>query len=393
MIGAVEQFNNINPQTISVYSAKTDYTQPLWRDAVFETGARFSHTVTDNDLTHKVFVGNNWQINPDMSNRFVYAEQINAAYLNVSQQLGNFQLQGGLRAEYTYAKGEQKPTGEVNDTTYFNLFPTFFVNYRASRHIFGLSYSRRLSRPNFFHLNPFEVMVDAFSFVKGNPYLMPAYTHNLQFSYTLGGLMTRFSYANTTGFITQVPIVDEISQRTGIIWQNFERSQNFSAMVNYRRQLFNIWTANLMTQYAYVINTSDEATSEFINRGSTFIANFNNNFTITPTLSAEVTGLYVAGIRQGYFVVAPFGNLSVGIRQTLLNNRMALSLNVNDILFTDRANTRAQFENVNNTINSGRDSRFVHLTVRYNFGSTTVRAARQRQTGIEDEAARARGGQ
>jgi len=393
LIGSVEQFSNANPQTINIYSAKIDYKQPLWENAMAETGARFGQTTTDNNLMREDFINNVWQPDLDRSNRFVYTEQISAVYINLSQQLGKFSLQGGLRGEYTFSKGEQKTTGEVNEVTYFDLFPTFFVNYNASqRHIFGLSYSRRLSRPNFRDLNPFEITVDAYSFTKGNPDLTPAYTHNLQLSHTFAqSLMTRVSYSHTTDLIMLAPVTDDgPPQRYGVVRNNFGKSQNISAMANYRKQILKIWTANLTVQGAYTINTSDETSGEYVNRGGMFFAQLNNNITITPTLSAEVTGFYQSTARMGYFVIQPMGNFSIGLRQTLLKNKMNLSLTVNDILYTSREKGYARYENVNYSLYVGQDSRHVNLTLRYNFGSTTVRAARNKSTGIEEEASRAR---
>ena len=142
MIDAPEQLRNTNPQIIDVYSAKLDYTQPLWKGAQMETGAKHSQSKTNNDLKYDLFNGNDWLVDADRSNRFVYTEQISAAYFNISQQKGKFSFQAGLRTEYTQSKGKQKTTGEVNDTTYF---PTFFVNYQPSqKHNIGISYSRRV---------------------------------------------------------------------------------------------------------------------------------------------------------------------------------------------------------------------------------------------------------
>ena len=75
----------------------------------------------------------------------------------------------------------------------------------------------------------------------------------------------------------------------------------------------------------------------------------------------------------------------------LLQNRMTLSLTVNDILNTMVTKGYARYENVNYSLNTRGDNRHANLTLRYNFGSATVRAARNRQTGIEDETTRAGG--
>jgi len=393
MIGTPEQLRNSNPQIINVYSAKFDFVQPLWQNARMEAGAKVSQSNTDNDMKFDVFSGNEWQIDDNRTNHFVYTEMINSAYINISQRSGKFNLQAGLRGEYTLLDSEQKTTGELNDTTYFNIFPTFFVNYQASqKHTLGISYSRRLSRPGYNLLNPFEVVIDAYSFTVGNPNLMPSYTHNIQLTHTFAQtLMSRIGYSNTNDFIIFTNIEDAANQRYGTTYLNFGRNQNISAMMNYRKSLFKIWVANLTVQGAYGINTSDEASGKFVNKGGSLTVQLNNNITITPTLSAELSGMYFSGMRQGYFVWQPEGNFSIGLKQQLLNNKMVLSLTINDILFTSNDKGYARYENINYTMFNVRDSRYVNLTLRYNFGSTTVRAARSKSTGIEDETTRAGG--
>ena len=393
MVGTPEQLRNKTPRNIDVYSLKADYAQPLWKDARMEAGTKISHSKTDNDIKYDVFDGNNWQIDMNKTNRFVYSEQITATYVSLNQKLGKFDFQAGLRGEHTKSKGEQKTTAEISDTTYFNLFSTFHVNYHPSqKHTLGLSYSRRLNRPGYSVLNPFEITVDAYSFLRGNPYLTPAYTHNFDFSYTFGqSLMARIGYSNSTDRIMQIPIEDAATQRYGLSYGNFGKMQIYTAMINYRKTFFKIWTANLILQGFYSINTSNEVSGEFINKGGSFMAQLNNNIAITPSLSAELIGTYGSKQRFAYFEMQPQGDLSVGLRQVLLKNKLTLSLNVNDIFFSSKQKVNARYENVDYTMASKYDSRSISLTLRYNFGSSTVKAARNKSTGIEDEASRAGG--
>lgn len=393
MISNPEQLRNTNLQISDIYSAKIDYMQPLWENARAETGAKVSKSKTDNDLKYEEFVNGYWEVDANRTNLFSYSEQIYAAYININQRLGKFSLQAGLRGEYTWVEGNQKTTGEVNDTTYFNLFPTFFVNYQMSpKHTFGISYSRRTSRPDYGYLNPFEITLDAYSFSVGNPYLTPSYMHNVQLSYMFGqSLMSRIGYSITTDMIMRTPVEDRTSQRNGTTFENFGRSQNVTAMANYRKQIVKKWMANLYVQGAYVINTSNEASGEFVNNGGMLVVQLNNNITITPTLSAELTGLYTSGMHRGYFVIEPQGNFSIGLRQMLLKKKMTLAFTINDIFYTYKDKMRAQYESVDYTLAYKRDSRYVSLTLQYNFGSSTIRAARNKSTGIEDEASRTGG--
>jgi hypothetical protein len=204
--------------------------------------------------------------------------------------------------------------------------------------------------------------------------------------------MTSISYRGTTDLIILTPVEDAATQRIGFIEQNFGKNRQYIGMANYRKQIFKIWTANATVVGGYITNTSNEISGEFLNKGSLFVIQLNNNIIITPALSAEITGKYQSEVHQGYFVMKPNGNLSVGLRQMLLKNKMTLSLTVNDILYTSKEILNTQYENVNNSLRLRNDTRYINLTLQYNFGSTTVKAARNKQTGIEDETSRAKAG-
>ncbi len=387
LIGLPEQLRNANPNTVDLYSIKADYDQPLWKDAKLESGVKVSRSKTDNDLTYEGYIVSDWQIDARQTNRFVYTEDIYAAYFNLSQRLGKFSLQAGLRGEYTRWESEQRTTGEMNDTAYFNLFPTFFVNYQASQaNNFGLSYSRRLSRPSYNALNPFEQKVDAYSYIVGNPGLTPSYTHNIELSYSFKQrLMARLAYSHTTDEIVET----SISLGNGdyaLTETNFGNSQNLTLMAMYRTPITKFWNIMLMVQSGYLSNKNKGYSSD----GIFTQVQLNNSLTITPTLSAEVTGMYVTGAKEGYFEIKPFGSVTLALRQQLLKGKMSIGLTLNDVFNTYIMEGTAKFDQTDYQIRNYQDTRSVNLNFRYNFGSNTVKAARNRRSGIEDEIGRAK---
>ena len=58
----------------------------------------------------------------------------------------------------------------------------------------------------------------------------------------------------------------------------------------------------MTVQGQYIINTSNVASGEFVSEGASFVVQMNNNIVITPTLSAELTGMYISGVSQGFLV-------------------------------------------------------------------------------------------
>src|SRR5206468_11922661 len=84
------------PSEISIYSVKSDYVHPLKNGARIETGIKSSFVKTDNLVDYLRGFHNVWS--PDSrNNHFIFDENINAAYLNVSEQLKKWSLQTGVR--------------------------------------------------------------------------------------------------------------------------------------------------------------------------------------------------------------------------------------------------------------------------------------------------------
>ncbi|MBK9681711.1 MAG: outer membrane beta-barrel protein [Saprospiraceae bacterium] len=66
-------------------------------------------------------------LDQDRSNHFIYRENINAAYINFSQEYASFDFQVGIRMEHTHTHGNQQTTGESFTRDYAQLFPTLFL--------------------------------------------------------------------------------------------------------------------------------------------------------------------------------------------------------------------------------------------------------------------------
>ena len=92
----------------------------------------------------------------------------------------------------------------------------------------------------------------------------------------------------------------------------------------------------------------------------------------------------------GYYVTEPLGNLSGGLRQLLLNDKLSIALSVNDILKTQINRATANTGQINQWSKEIYDSRWVNLSVSYNFGSTKVKGSQNRSVGNEDEVGRAK---
>ncbi|MBL7746728.1 MAG: TonB-dependent receptor, partial [Chitinophagaceae bacterium] len=190
--------------TIRIYSLKADYSKQLKKiKGKIETGLKWNTIQTTNDLNAFVFRNNGMQPDTGRTNQFNYTETNYAAYASFSQIIMKLEYQVGLRAEQSVLKGKSVDIKNTilnyPDTAYFNVFPTVFLRYTVNdRNSFGFSLGRRINRPTYQDLNPFEYIYDNYSRERGNPYLLPEFSNNAELTYSYrGALNIGLGYSHT----------------------------------------------------------------------------------------------------------------------------------------------------------------------------------------------------
>ncbi|MBQ2441158.1 MAG: TonB-dependent receptor, partial [Paludibacteraceae bacterium] len=163
---------------VNIYSAKADFQTNVWRTGKIEAGAKWSMTYTHNRLKTDSTINNTDQ-RPQKTTAFNYNEQIAALYFSIANRFGeHWNAKVGLRGEFTNSKGDWISADSTTKRSYFNLFPTAFVGYNPNQKMsFNLSYNRRIQRPSYDELNPFEDYTDAYTYQVGNPQLKPEFVH------------------------------------------------------------------------------------------------------------------------------------------------------------------------------------------------------------------------
>ncbi|MCE6991699.1 TonB-dependent receptor domain-containing protein [Dyadobacter sp. CY323] len=196
------------------FLAQLDYIQPFGKDGKIETGLKTSIRRLDNDFSvHQRDDEMRWIILPAYDNMFTYDEKIHAAYLMASNQFGKLFIQAGLRGEYSDILTELKKTSQTNHRQYFNVFPSIHLSYKMQEtQTLQLSYSYRLSRPNFRDLLPFSNFSDSRVFRAGNPLLNPEFTHSFEAGHLInmekGTLLSSIYYRHRLGVVENITSVD-----------------------------------------------------------------------------------------------------------------------------------------------------------------------------------------
>ncbi|HXR79748.1 MAG TPA: outer membrane beta-barrel family protein, partial [Saprospiraceae bacterium] len=202
-------FSSNTPTIIDIKDIKVDYEHPLWKGNL-GIGFKLALVNTDNTYDFYNIIDGDPELDTERSNQFNYDENVNAGYISFGRQWTKIGFQAGVRVEQTDSKGVLTSYNEQNnekvDQEYVDVFPSGGLTYQLNeKNSFRLTYSRRIDRPNYQDLNPFEFKIDEITFQKGNPFLRPQYSNSISlghsFNYTLN---TSLTYSRTDDLMAQL---------------------------------------------------------------------------------------------------------------------------------------------------------------------------------------------
>lgn len=385
------------PSAINIYSFKADYTQPL-KDKVsrFEAGVKSSYVETDNDAQYANFNNATGVFVPDMarSNHFVYKENINAAYVNLSKQLTKiWGAQLGLRMENTNLSGNQLTSGQTFKRSYTQIFPTAYIGYTPNeKNQFSLNYGRRIDRPNYQDLNPFYNFLDKYTYQVGNPYLNPQFSHNFELNHTYNNVLTTsLNYSITKDIIQEILEQVDSTHTSYIKRANIAKRSSLGLSMSYNAPLTKWWRTSIYGNLFYNKFSGYINNGYVVVDGTAFSGNINNQLTFGKGWSGEVSAFYRSKMVQGVLVANSMWAMNIGIAKNILKNQGNIRLAVRDLFYTQVFSGYSKYQNIDVAINQSRDSRVVNLSFTYRFAKGKT-AAQRKRGGAGDEQNRVGGG-
>ncbi|WP_082318111.1 outer membrane beta-barrel protein [Hymenobacter sp. DG25A] len=377
---------------LTIQSAKVDYVHPLSKQTRLEAGAKASQVTSDNDVLYTNTVAGETTVDPNLTNRFKYDEEILAAYVNVNYSFAKLNIQAGLRGEQTNATGQQVVNNAHFDRNYFQLFPSAALKQTINeKNEVSLSMSRRIDRPNYSQLNPFRYIIDPTTSGSGNPNLRPQTSYNVELTHTLlQKFSTGLSYS-----ITKDPMIGVVQPETD--------STVVSTQVNLGKQYYYALTltapfepikgwqlyTNAVFYYSrFVGNLAGTA----LDKGRpAFTLSTNSSVVLGKGWSADLNASYQSREQYGFLDVRPNGQLAAGVQKSVLDRKGTIKLNASDILFTSKTRATSSYDNYVERFYQRLDSRMVTLSFNYRFGNEKLAPSRKRSDGAEDEKRRAGG--
>lgn len=388
-------FRNGTPTRVKILAGKVDYVYSFNPKMKLETGVKSSYVTTDNDFRSENFEGTNWVNNPTQSNRFTYKEQVNAVYANLHKEFKSTTIQLGLRAELTNSEGNSVTLRNVVKRNYLDLFPSLTIQQSLSTaHEIGFSYSSRINRPDYQSLNPFIYFADLYTFSKGNPQLKPEYANSFELSYGYKKTTNvTFGYIRTKDVMTTTLLTDTVKKTLLIYEQNLASRSTVSMNVNRPVVITSWWkTNNDATLYYSHFSSPDLLGAPFKNGKLTFMMNTTQTFTLNGTMNAELSANYQSAQVFGTYVARPIYGADLGISKSFADKKAAIKLAASDLFNTRKIMVKSAIPFQDYNLSQKQESRIFRLTFSYNFGSSGVKAVRERPNSSEAEQNRVKSG-
>ena len=401
--GTTELYRNvyrmIAPTNIDLFAFKADYEQKLGKGKI-GFGGKSGYVKTTNDFRRYDVINNTDVLDNARSNQFNYKEYVNALYATYNRAFKGYAIQLGLRAENTNSDGrsvnEFLNYDETLHRNYTDLFPTASVTFNKNpMNQFTVAYGRRIDRPSYENLNPFEFKLNDYLYMRGNTELKPQYTNSFSitnvFKYKL---TTKLDYSHVKNMFAQVIDTTEGSkafQTTRNLASQDVVSLNVSYPFMYKQFMS---FSNLTGNYSkYKADFGDGRTVDLDNFGLQYFVQNTQKFGKKKDWTAELTGLYISPfVWQGMFKGKSMGSVDLGLQKSILAGKGTLKTSVTDIFNTMRFRGESDYGGAYNNVLAKWESRQIKVNFTYRFGSAQIKAARQRKTAAEDERTRTSGG-
>ncbi len=397
--------NMISPTDIDLFSFKTDYEQNF-KGGRLGLGGKVGIVNTDNDFKRYNVYSGSKVLDTLKSNQFGYKENINALYVSYNKQFKKgIMIQAGLRAENTHSKGTSTGFRKVS-TSYMNydssfkrdytdLFPSASITFnKKPMSQFTVSYSRRIDRPAYQDLNPFEFKLNEYTYMKGNTQLRPQYTNSFGLTHIYKyKLTTTLNYSHVNDIFAQVP--DTIDKTKGFLTKkNLAKQDVISLNLSYPFQYkWYSFFAALNTNFSHYKADFGGANRVVDQQVLAMTYYMQNSFKLGKGWTAELSGLYISpSIWQGFFKSKSMGTVDAGFQKTLFKGNATLRTVVSDIFKTMKFKGTSNFTGVKSEFSGHGEFPQFKLNFSYRFGNSQVKAARQRKSAIEEEKKRTEAG-
>ncbi len=363
-----------------IYSGQVDISRRIgeWKT---EAGVKLVSSVSSNALRFDVAQkpGGPLLFDARRSNEFQYSEQVQAAYLSFFRSMGKFTISGGLRAEHTRSLSNSITLDSVATSSYLKWLPSISTSYRISTdQDLSLSYSSRLTRPNFSQLNPFRSYFSVLNYWIGNPYLLPSTRNQFKVNYRYKQLLVESSFGTERDVLGRYPMYDRTINEIAFMGANFPKSRFANIIIGFPINIRPWWQLNYQFS-GYYFKETVPYLNEVISIGVyNYVTRLNQTFSLPKDISVNLLVNYGSRSGNSLYIIRQAYNFDLGIQKKWLKGKMTTKIGALDIFDTSRQYLVFRRKDlIDNEFYHWFGNQKAQFSLSYNFGSKPYNARKQ----------------
>lgn len=362
-----------NESDIAVSTVQLDYANRSTAGTTWNAGLKNAYITNSSGLEFASQTAEgNYEIESAGSNEYDYDENILAGYVDLQKTIGPWNVQLGIRTEWTRTQGTSKATENQTliDRQYLNVFPSFSASNTFAEDLkLQVDYNYRIQRPRFQDLNPFALFVDSLASLRGNPDLQPALTHNLSAMLKYKSYSLSINYAHIQDRISMLMEVadPENPGAVSLMRDNIDYGTLYAASLTLPFntkgwQSYNVLGARLEQHYY-----PDEGI-QVVNQQAGYYLFSRQSFAVTTTTKLDLSYQYTSPRVDGIYLDNPISNFGFSLSQSLWHKQLNLSFVVNDLFNKFRFTGISTFNNAHLRYLSAGDMRSFKVVLNWDFG-------------------------
>ncbi len=320
---------NLSTSNANNASLQADFRYNFPSSLALRMGAKYENSIRTTGLN----IWNHLAADDLTSSDWKYQEQVSAAYLGLSKNLGKrIFAYLSMRMENTWQKGINRLTDKVEvDKQYTNWFPYAYLSYKLDdKTSMSLTYSSSIDRPSFSNLTNNKERVSSVLYMTGNPNVQPSINNVITWELSHGHHTLSFSYNHQKDLIAEY--FETIGDKTYRDITNFGSETIVKAMYSYNGKVLPWWNLNAsLSGYYDYIPKSYNVKHIWVFDGSCV-----NYLTFKHFGSFTVEGRYFTSKIQASYKSNPIGYVNLGYNRTFLNDALSLGISANDVFHTFR---------------------------------------------------------
>lgn len=386
--GLQDYWKTVLQNDLHIRTAQADFTGKLGKGKL-NAGVKLAFTTTQNNIRYDTLTtGVIFVPDSSRSNRFRYQEAITAAYAGYQGSLHKLNYTLSLRAEHTRSDAYSPAQNERTIRHYTMWLPSVNLTYPLNEHEqLNLSYSHRITRPNFVQLNPFRFYNSPLNYVVGNPYLQPSVTRSLVASYSRRSFITTLTLGREQNPMSRYPEYDTVTHMLAYLGRNLPYN-HFASLETSLPLTVNKWwrmTNTLGLYYKKEQTPYHGVTYAIPITQLTFTGS--QVFSLPKGFILDVYYNYYSPGGDGLYIANVFYTADLGLQKTWMKGKLQTKINYYDV-FNSFAVRRVFREKsiIDNAFKHWFGQQRLGVSLSYSFGKLNQQTRQQHRSEEENRA-------